>query len=130
LLPGNEPPFKIESAVSLNRNIKMLHILNSPATLCALIVGYALSLAAQSAEQAPAACEQIVAACTNAGFVRGDYQKGYGLWTDCVNPIVRGTKQPAKADKPLPSVSPELVAACKQASPSFGEGYKGQAKGK
>ena len=69
-------------------------------------------------------CEQIVVACTNAGFVKGDAKKGYGLWRDCIDPIVRGTPQPPNADKPLPSVPADLVAACKQRHPDFGEGKK------
>jgi len=100
----------------------------SPTILCSLVVGLALPLIAQSAEHAPGPCEQIVAACKNAGFVKGDYKLGYGLWVDCIDPIMRGTKQPAKADKPLPAVSPELIAACRQENPNFGEGKKGQAK--
>jgi hypothetical protein len=31
------------------------------------------------------------------------------------------TKQPAIADKPLPEVSAELIEACKQKDPKFGE---------
>jgi hypothetical protein len=33
---------------------------------------------------------------------------------------MRGTKQPAIADKPLPQVSLELIEACKQKDPRFG----------
>jgi hypothetical protein len=104
----------------------MRQLLNSPATLCALIMGCVLPYVAQSVEQTPVSCKQIVMACKSAGFVQGDYQKGYGLWTDCVRPIMRGTQQPRQADKQLPSVSPELIAACKQASPNFGMGNKVQ----
>ena len=64
--------------------------------------GLALSLAAQSAQQPPRPCDQIIHLCKQAGFVEGDYKKGYGLWLDCIDPIMRGTKQPAIADKPLP----------------------------
>jgi len=106
----------------------MRHLLHSPTTLCALVVGCALSFVAQSAERIPASCQQVVTACKNAGFVKGDYEQGYGLWTDCVNPIMPGTQPPRQADKPLPSVSPELIATCKQASPGFGQGNKGQVK--
>jgi hypothetical protein len=83
---------------------------------------------AQPAAQSPGPCEQITATCKSAGFVQGDYKEGYGLHVDCIDPIMRGTKQPAKAIKPLPSVAPELVAACKQVHPDFGEGKKAQAK--
>jgi len=111
----------------------MRQALISLASVCALVVGLAPPLDAQSAKQGPTAkqegpCEQIVLACKNAGFVEGDFKKGYGLWVDCIDPIMRGTGQPAKADKPLPAVSPEQIAACKQKRPNFGEGKKPPAK--
>lgn len=102
----------------------MRKILSSRATLCALVVGFGLPLAAQSGEAAPGPCEQIKAACISAGFVKDDYKLGYGLWVDCIDPIIRGTGQPPKADKPLPAVNPDLVAACRQKHPNFGERKK------
>ena len=97
----------------------------SPAKLCTLVVGFTFSLAVQSAQPTtPGPCDQIKAACKSAGFVEGDYKQGYGLWVDCIDPIMQGKKQPAKADKPLPSVAPSLVASCKQKHPNFGEGKK------
>ena len=108
----------------------MRHTLISRASLCTLVVALALPVAAQSANaiKAPGPCDQIVAACKNAGFVEGDYKQGYGLHVDCINPIMRGTPQPPKADKPLPTISPQVVAACKQKHPNFGEGKKAPAK--
>jgi hypothetical protein len=91
-----------------------------PAKLGTFTVGLALSLTAQSAEQLLRPCDQIIHACKQAGFVEGDYKKGYGLWIDCIDPIMRGTKQPAIADKPLPQVSSELIEACRQKDPKFG----------
>jgi hypothetical protein len=108
----------------------MRHMQISQATLGTFTVGLALSLAAQSAEQALRPCEQIIHACKHAGFVEGDYKKGYGLWIDCIDPIMRGMEQPANADKPLPPVSSELIGACKQKDPNFGERNKGAAKAK
>jgi hypothetical protein len=110
----------------------MRHLLISPATLGTFTVGLALSLAATAAmgEQPLHPCEQIIHVCKHAGFVEGDYKKGYGLWIDCIDPIMRGTKQPAIADKPLPPVSPELIEACKQKDPNFGERNKGAPKAK
>src|ERR1700677_5386561 len=107
----------------------MRHKPISPATLGALTVGLAFSLAAQSAEQPLRPCDQIIHICKQAGFVEGDYKKGYGLWIDCIDPIMRGTKQPTIADKPLPQISPELIEACKQKDPNFGERHKGAPKG-
>lgn len=106
----------------------MRHTAITRASVATLLVGLALSMAAYAANQAPGPCEQIVTACKNAGFVEGDYKKGYGLHVDCINPIMRGTAQPAKADKPLPAVSAQLVAACKQKRPNFGEGKKAPGK--
>lgn len=102
----------------------MRHTLISRASICTLVVGLALPMAAHAANPAPGPCEQIVAACKSAGFVEGDYKKGYGLHVDCIKPIMSGTPQPPKADKPLPTISPQVVAACKQKSPNFGEGKK------
>ena len=99
----------------------MRHVLVSPVALGSFTVGLALSLAAQSAEQPLRPCDQIIHICKQAGFVEGDYKKGYGLWLDCIDPIMRGTKQPAIADKPLPEVSPELIEACRQKDPRFGQ---------
>ena len=41
------------------------------------------------------------------------------LYTSCVNVIVRGAARPPNADKPLPPVSPDLVAACRRDNPHF-----------
>lgn len=109
----------------------MRHTLISRASICTLVAGLALPMAAHAANQAnpaPGPCQQIVAACKNAGFVEGDFKKGYGLHVDCINPIMSGTPQPPKADKPLPAISPQVVAACKQKNPKFGEAKKPPAK--
>jgi hypothetical protein len=102
----------------------MHKLLTSPATLCSLMVGLALPVVAQAAGPPPGPCEQIVAACLNLGFVKGDAREGYGLFVDCINPIMRGTQQPTRADRPLPAVSPDVVAACRQLRPNFGEGRR------
>lgn len=72
----------------------------------------------------PGPCDELVVACQSAGFVKGDYREGFGLYTDCVDPLMRGITQPHKAVKPLPAISPEVVAACRQQHPNFGEGKK------
>lgn len=69
-------------------------------------------------------CKEIKEACEKAGFVKGEAKEGYGLWVDCIDPIMKGTAQPPKAKKPLPSVSPDLVGACKAKHPNFGQGKK------
>lgn len=97
----------------------------------AAIITWAMSLAtpnaASAADQPPGPCEQIVAACKSAGFVAGQAKEGSALWVDCIGPLVRGTS-PANADKPLPSVAPDVIAACKAKTPCFGEGRKEGAK--
>ena len=104
----------------------MQNLLISRATFPSLVLGFALPIAAQSADVASRPCEQIVEACKSAGFVTGDARQVYGR--DCIDPIMRGASQPPNADKPLPPVSPELVAACKQKRPNFGEHEQGQPK--
>jgi hypothetical protein len=58
-------------------------------------------------------CEQIAAACRNAGFAPGAASTGIGLQVDCIGPILQGTPQPRRARIALPRVDPQLVAACK-----------------
>jgi hypothetical protein len=100
----------------------------SSAAVFALLAAPAVALAAEPPAQGQGPCEQIVAACKSAGFIEGDYRTGNGLHIDCIDPIVRGTPQPPKAKIPLPSVSPETVAACKQKHPNFGEPKPGAPK--
>jgi hypothetical protein len=69
-------------------------------------------------------CEQIVQACERAGFVKGDAREGYGLYKDCAYPIAHGTAPPSRTDRPLPSVPPDLIAACRQKNPNFGLGRR------
>ena len=92
--------------------------------LAILSIGVGPAVAALVSAQAPGPCEQIVQTCQSAGFVKGDAKKGYGLWHDCIDPIMRGAPQPPNADKPLPAVPAEVIAACKQKHPDFGEGKK------
>ncbi len=100
----------------------MRYRLISRTSLYRVVLGLALPVAAQSAEAGP--CQEIVAACKNGGFVAGDFRQGFGLWADCVDPIVHGTNRPANADRPLPVVAPEVVAACRQQNPTFGQQHK------
>jgi N-acetylglucosamine-6-sulfatase len=67
-------------------------------------------------------CQQIVAACAEAGFVQGGARTGDGIQVDCVRPIMLGTEQPRRATKPLPPVDPALIEACKARNPNFGQG--------
>lgn len=68
-------------------------------------------------------CAQIEQACASAGFIKGEYKEGKGLWRDCVDPIVQG--KTVNSAIPLPTVNPTVVAACKAKKPKFGEGKVG-----
>ena len=84
------------------------------------VIAPTIAFSDESTAQPPktrGACKQIVEACISAGFVKGNAKSGSGLWADCVDPIIHGTAQPSNADKPLPSISPELIAACKRRHP-------------
>jgi len=59
-----------------------------------------------------AACDQIKTACKNTGFVLGGGARD-GLLLDCFQPIVQGTARPKAATRPLPTVSQQLVNACR-----------------
>jgi N-acetylglucosamine-6-sulfatase len=67
------------------------------------------------------ACEQIAAACREAGFVQGRAASGDGLLVDCIEPIMQGSAQRRRANKPLPLIAPQLIAACKAGNPGFGQ---------
>ncbi len=65
-------------------------------------------------------CDQITAACEQAGFAYGREKSGIGLEVDCIRPITEGTSQPPQASRPLPQIDPQVVTACKASNPSFG----------
>jgi hypothetical protein len=95
------------------RNLRLL-------VLCAIILACGAIFAAQAApRQGP--CADIVAACQQAGFVRGGGKAGNGLIVHCVRPIMQATAQPRRASLPLPQVDAQLVDACKSRNPNFGQ---------
>jgi hypothetical protein len=106
----------------------MSHSLLPRSATIVWVLSLTIPFAATAADQAPGPCEQIVAACKSAGFVAGQVKEGSGLWVDCVGPLVRGTAPPANADKQLPSVPPDVIAACKAKRPGIGEGKRDGAK--
>jgi hypothetical protein len=73
-------------------------------------------------------CKEIKEACEKAGFVKGEAKEGYGLWVDCIDPIMKGTSQPGKAKKPLPAVRSDLINACRAKHPNFGQGHSKETK--
>ena len=99
-----------------NKSIALLIVLGGLASMPAF---------AANAGNVPGACKQIAAACQTAGFIKGDWKKGDGLWRDCVDPIIQGQTSVQGATKPLPSVDPSVVAACKAKHPKYGSGKVG-----
>jgi hypothetical protein len=103
-------------------------------TMKAIWISLALALAspayAQQTQPQPGGtqhegpCKEIVQACEQAGFVKGEAKEGLGLWADCIDPIMAGKAQPANSKKPLPSVPAGVVSACKTKHPNFGQGRR------
>jgi hypothetical protein len=58
-------------------------------------------------------CAQIASACESAGYSRA-------FVGSCIDPIMQGTAPPLRGRRPLPKVSPQLVADCKASDPLFG----------
>jgi N-acetylglucosamine-6-sulfatase len=88
--------------------------------LCATVILMgADGAAAQAPRRGP--CAQIITACEQAGFERGAARAGNGIQVDCVRPIMQGGAQPRRATKPLPQISPDLVAACRESNPNLGQ---------
>jgi len=78
------------------------------------------SLHATSGSAAQGPCALIRQMCENAGFVQGAAQAGNGLQRDCIQPIMQAQPQRSGASRPLPTVDPQQVAACRAAAPEFG----------
>ena len=74
---------------------------------------------ARAEERKP--CLKIKEACEQAGFKLGSAGEGLGLLVDCIRPIMDNAPQQASAGKPLPTLDPALVAACKAKNPEFGK---------
>ena len=90
------------------------------------LISFAATSFAQGTQEKEGPCKQIEQACEKAGFVKGEAKEGYGLWVDCIDPVMKGTSQPAKAKKPLPAVGGDLISACKAKHPNFGQGHSKQ----
>ena len=89
-------------------------------TLALSLIMFAANCFAQNTQDP---CKQIEQICEKAGFVKGEAKVGYGLWVDCIDPIMKGSPQPAKAKIPLPAVGGDLVSACRAKHPTFGQGH-------
>jgi len=86
------------------------------------LASLAASASAEEKHEQEGPCKAVKEACEKAGFVKGQAKEGTGLWVDCIEPIMKGSAQPAEAKKPLPKVSADLVNACKAKHPDFGQG--------
>ncbi len=93
--------------------------------ITAVLVCAAAAFAAEHQGKEPGPCQEIVKACESAGFVKGDAKKGYGLWVDCIDPIMQGKTSVPGATKALPAVDPKIVSDCKAKHPKFGSGKVG-----
>ncbi|PWT76753.1 MAG: hypothetical protein C5B46_00730 [Proteobacteria bacterium] len=91
--------------------------------LALILLVFAANSLAEDTHVKEGPCKEIEEACQKAGFVKGEAKEGYGLWVDCIDPIMRGTAQPANAKKPLPSVRADWISACKAKHPNFGQGH-------
>jgi hypothetical protein len=94
----------------------------------AIFVGCVAVLNSSAAVAANKPCQQIRQACAKAGFVQSGAKQGNGLVADCIVPIMQGAAQPANASKPLPTIDPQVVAACHAADPKFGSTKSAAAK--
>jgi len=74
-------------------------------------------------------CHTIAAACEASFFVLGKSKEGYGLWRNCINPIVQGlTEEDVNNLKPgmtIPKVPASMITACKATYSMFGKGIVG-----
>jgi len=102
-----------------------------PSIIFCIVVSFVFAAAAfaepahKGKGHTPRPCRQIEKACKDAGFIKGEAKKGFGLWVDCINPIMQGKTIVPGATKALPSVDAGVVAACKAKHPKFGEGRVG-----
>jgi hypothetical protein len=81
--------------------------------LLLMLFGFCLVFTGNQVRADRAACEQIKAACRDAGFVQGGGARN-GLLLDCFQPIVQGSAQPKVATRALPRINPQLVDACRR----------------
>jgi hypothetical protein len=96
--------------------------MRTPATIfLAVLMQASLGFAVDETQHGEGPCKQVVEACEKAGFIKGQWKVGKGLWVDCVNPVMQG-KSCSKPAIAVPSVDGGLVSACKAKHPKFGTG--------
>ena len=85
-----------------------------------VVLGLVVMVTTTQAQNQPA-CRQIRLVCEGAGFTQGAARDGVGLQVHCIMPIMQARAQPPTARRPLPRISPQLVADCEASNPSFGQ---------
>jgi hypothetical protein len=91
---------------------------DAPITRCTRIAVLLCALPVASASAAQGPCAIIRQLCESAGFVQGAAPSGNGLQRDCIQPILQA--RPSSANRPLPVVDPQVVAACRAVAPGYG----------
>jgi hypothetical protein len=105
----------------------MRHEWSSKTAFCVLAAALAGPLYAQAAKpDANDPCAQIESACKSAGFHEGGSKEGKGLWSECIDPVMKG--HPAAKGAKLPGIDDKVVAACRAKHPTFGEPTKAKPK--
>ena len=106
----------------------MRHEWSSKTAFCVLAAALAGQLYAQAAKpDANNPCTQIESACKSAGFHEGGSKEGKGLWSDCIDPVMKG--HPVSNGAKLPGIDDKVVAACRAKAPTWGEPTKAKPKG-
>jgi hypothetical protein len=108
----------------------MRHTWSSSAASYLLTLTLAVPLYAQTPAEKEASnpCNEVEAACRNAGFVEKGSSEGKGLWSECIEPIMQGRPQSKAAKLPLPKLDSKVVAACKAKHPTYGQEGKPKSK--
>jgi hypothetical protein len=97
------------------------------ATVLLATAPFALAESGRKCRPKQTACDAIKKKCEDSGFVLGKWSYGYGLWRNCINPIMQGKPNGPNAIYELPSVDPKLISDCKAKVPGFGAGEVGSA---
>jgi lipoprotein-anchoring transpeptidase ErfK/SrfK len=91
-----------------------------PMRALAVLACAVTATATTAAAQGEGPCTQIRLACQGAGFAPGAAVEGVGIQIHCIMPIMQARPQPPSARRPLPDISPQLVADCRASNPGFG----------
>lgn len=107
--PGSSQLAPTETALPTPKNVKPHHAISSVSSSSTPVT----TAAEPKAVDGKAACESILKACREAGFVMGGIKRGNGMQADCLKPLLTESAQPKTATRPLPRVPSELITACR-----------------